>query len=187
MDTDRSENMPNVVLTGFMGTGKSTVGRLVATALGYEWVDTDAVITSRHGPIIEIFSNNGEEAFRDMERSLAAELAAQDGLVISTGGRMMLDEQTAAVLGAEARVFCLTAGVDEILRRVGAQEGPPRPLLGLDHPADRIAALMAEREAGYQSFEQVATDGKTIGQVAADVLQRLDRRGDDQRLQPAGE
>lgn len=157
-----------------MGTGKSTVGRLVATALGYEWVDTDAVIESRHGPITEIFSNNGEEAFRDIERSLAVELAAQDGLVISTGGRMMLDEQTAAVLGA-ARVFCLTASLDEILSRVVAQGGPPRPLLESSHPADRIAELMAEREAGYQSFEQVVTDGKSVEQVAADIAARVGR------------
>lgn len=164
-----------MVLTGFMGTGKSTVGRLVAAELGYEWVDTDAIIESRYGPIKQIFSSDGEEAFRDLERSLAAELAMRHGLVISTGGRMMLDEDTAAVLGAGARIFCLTAGVDEVLRRVVDQDGPARPLLGEGHPADRIAALMAEREAAYQSFEQVATDGKSTEEVAADIAARVSR------------
>ena len=108
----------NIVLTGFMATGKTTVGRLLADELDYQWVDTDSVIERRHGPIAEIFSNEGEEAFREMERDLAAELAEQEGLVISTGGGMMLDSATSAAF-SEARVFCLTARPDEIARRIG--------------------------------------------------------------------
>ena len=65
----------NVVLTGFMGTGKTTVGRLLAEDLGYEFVDTDELIERRHGPIAEIFASRGEEAFRQIERDVAAELA----------------------------------------------------------------------------------------------------------------
>jgi shikimate kinase len=163
----------NVVLTGFMGTGKSSVGRLVAIELGYEWVDTDSVVEARHGPILDIFSNSGEEAFRDMERSLAAELAGRDGLVVSTGGRMMLDEETAALLGAGARVFCLTATVGEIMRRVVDQDGPVRPLLAGTRPVERIEQLLAERESAYLRFEQVATDGRSAAEVAADIVARV--------------
>ncbi len=65
----------NIVLTGFMGTGKTTVGRLLAEQLGYEFVDTDVVIEERHGRIADLFRSIGEEAFRNIERELAAELA----------------------------------------------------------------------------------------------------------------
>src|SRR6187399_1176730 len=89
----------NIVLTGFMGTGKTTVGRLLAARLGYEFVDTDEAIVERHGEIADIFRTRGEEAFRQIERQLAAELASRERLVISTGGRMMLDPDNVAALG----------------------------------------------------------------------------------------
>ncbi len=81
----------NVVLTGFMATGKTTVGRLLAERLGYEFVDTDQLIEQRHGPIPAIFRESGEGEFRRLERSVADELAARRQLVISTGGRLLLD------------------------------------------------------------------------------------------------
>ncbi len=163
----------NIVLTGFMATGKTTVGRLLADELGYEWVDTDAVIEQRHGPITEIFRNNGEEAFREMERALAAELADRDGLVISTGGRMMLDPANASVLSG-ARVFCLAATPAEIERRLGRQRKRRRPLLAGDNAADRIRELLAERAAGYSRFEQVGTDGRSFREIVTDLLERLE-------------
>ena len=156
-----------------MATGKSTVGRMLAEALGYDWVDTDAEIEAEHGPIVEIFMANGEEAFRQMESDLASELANQEGLVISTGGGMMLDPATAASLGRSGRVFCLTAEPDEILHRVQRQAGPPRPLLSGDSPAARIAELLAERAEAYSVFEQVATDGRTFDEIVADLVTRL--------------
>ncbi len=163
----------SIVLTGFMGTGKSTIGRLLADRLQLEWVDTDALIESRHGLIPEIFAANGEEAFRDMERAIAVELADRTGLVISTGGRLMLDPHNAELLGRRSRVFCLIAGADEVLRRVSSQDGPPRPLLGEGRPLERIAALLDERQAGYAQFEQVRTDGRTQAEVADDIEQRV--------------
>ncbi|MGH9134897.1 MAG: shikimate kinase, partial [Ilumatobacteraceae bacterium] len=99
----------NIVLTGFMGTGKTTVGRLLAEQLGFEFVDTDQVIEQRHGAIAEVFRVMGEDAFRRIERELAAELADRERLVISTGGRMMLDPQNVASLSRNGRVFCLVA------------------------------------------------------------------------------
>ena len=162
----------NIVLTGFMATGKTTVGRLLADELGYEWVDTDSVIERRHGPIAEIFARDGEEAFRAMERELAVELAGQEGLVISTGGRMMLDPAVTEVF-VGARVFCLTAQPEEIARRIGRPGQPVRPLLEEQDPIARIAELLAEREAGYARFEQVKTGGRWFSAIVADLVERL--------------
>ena len=93
----------NVVLTGFMGTGKTTVGRLLADELGYEFVDTDELIEQRHGSIADLFATRGEEAFRELERDVAAELARRSGLVVSTGGRMMLDPANVRALSASGQ------------------------------------------------------------------------------------
>jgi shikimate kinase len=164
----------NIVLTGFMGTGKSEVGRMLAETLGLEWVDTDNLIESRHGLITQIFASSGEEAFRDMERAVAAELADRSGLVISTGGRLMLDPDNAALLGNRSRVFCLTAGVDEVLRRVLLQDGPVRPLLAHHNPVERIADLLRQRAAGYAEFEQVETDSRTLDEVVTEIARRLE-------------
>lgn len=164
---------PNVVLTGFMATGKSTIGRLLARALGYEWVDTDAVIEAKHGPIPEIFMAEGEQAFRQLERDLAAELAGRDGLVISTGGGMMLDPANRAVLGGSGRVFCLTAEPGEILSRVEGQDGPPRPLLSGGAPSARIEELLAERVEAYSHFEQVTTDRRPFDEIVGDLVARV--------------
>lgn len=150
----------NIILTGFMGTGKTTVGLLLAERLGFLFVDTDELIEARDGRAIPtIFAESGEAAFRAMERAVALELAGQEGLVISTGGRLMLDEVNAAELGRNGRIFCLTAAPEEILARLMAENRRERPLLNVDDPAERIASLLAEWQAGYGQFEQIMTDG----------------------------
>jgi shikimate kinase len=166
----------NVVLTGFMGTGKTTVGQMLADRLGYEFVDTDEMIERRHGAIEVIFRERGEDAFRRIEREVADELAGRDRLVISTGGRMMLDASIAETLGAGARVFCLVASPATIAARVLAGEAPARPLLAGPDPRSRIAELLAERAAGYSVFEQVPTDDRTAAEVAYDLLDVIRRR-----------
>ena len=107
-----------------------------------------------------------------MESEVAAELASKKRLVIATGGRLMLDAHNAALLGREARVFCLTAEPEELLRRV-RRGGAKRPLLDVPDPLDRITELLAQRREGYGQFEQVATDGLTPSQVAIELEQRL--------------
>src|SRR5262245_28128798 len=125
----------NIVLTGFMGTGKTTVGRLLAARLGYEFVDTDQVIVARHGEIADIFRIRGEDAFRSIEGALATELASRERLVISTGGRMMLDPDNVAALGRNGLIFCLVAAPDEIFERI-SNDAPAveRPLLAVADP-----------------------------------------------------
>ncbi len=160
---------PNIVLTGFMGTGTSTVGRLVAERLGRRHVDTDTLIEERHGPITQLFADHGEEHFRRLEREVAAELADKDGLVVSTGGRTMLDPANQATLGRTGLVVCLTASVDELVSRLRDEAGH-RPLLRDGDPAERIAALLAERAEGYGAFPPVDTDGRTPDAVADAVV-----------------
>ncbi|MFZ0546133.1 MAG: shikimate kinase [Candidatus Promineifilaceae bacterium] len=164
----------NVILTGFMGTGKTTVGLLLAERLGYGFVDTDGLIEERYGRSIpDIFAELGEDAFREMEGTVALELAGQGGLVISTGGRLMLDAVNAAELGRNGRVFCLTASPEEILMRISADGGAERPLLAGSDSAERIAGLLAERREGYGQFEQVVTDGKTADEVVSVIVTLL--------------
>lgn len=163
-----------VVLTGFMGTGKSTVGRVLAERLGREFVDTDAVIEERHGAIVSIFEQHGEDHFRDLERRLAVELAGRQGLVVATGGRFMLDESNREVLEPVARVFCLSATPPTILERLIADRSlVDRPLLSVPNPQHRIIDLLAERAPLYARFEQVDTDSRSSDDVAADIIARL--------------
>lgn len=158
-----AENRSNIVLTGFMGTGKSTVGRQLARRLGREFVDTDELIEARHGPIPAIFAEAGEARFRAIEREVAAELATRRDLVVSTGGRMMLDPANVATLGASGMVVCLRASVDELVERL--RDGD-RPLLAGHDPRARIEALLTERRDGYARFASVDTDGRTPDEVA---------------------
>ena len=160
-----------------MGTGKTTVGRLLANELGFAYVDTDEVIEARYGPIQEIFERGGEDEFRQLERIIARELASSAMFVIATGGRMMLDPENATALGSTGRVFCLVASPAEIARRL-AGDTTARPLLAGSDPRRQIEGLLAEREEGYSRFEQVATDGRTPGEIVDDLLQRLEQATD---------
>jgi shikimate kinase len=161
----------NIVLTGFMGTGKSTVGRLLAARLERRFVDTDSVIEERHGPIPRIFAEQGEEAFRQAEREVAAELARRSDLVVATGGRLMVDPENASVLGAASHVVCLGASVDEIVRRVSGGGAATRPLLADDDPRARITELLAERAPAYGRFTQVDTDGRTPDAIVDEIIE----------------
>ena len=165
---------PNVILTGFMATGKSTIGRLLAIKLDYKYVDTDELIVSRAGQSVDdIFQNQGEEAFRKMESSIAEELGRREGLVISTGGKLMLDEENAAALGKTGRVFCLVATPEEILYRVSNDKQVKRPLLESPNPMERIVELMRQRNSAYSRFPKLVTSGKTPEELTGELVDIL--------------
>ena len=166
-----SEAARNLVLTGFMGTGKTTVGRILADRLGYRFVDTDEVIESREGPISEIFEQHGEAAFRAMERAFARELAGRGGLVVATGGRMMLDPECADCLAPGAHVVCLTAAPETIIERIAGTSR--RPLLDVADPSARVRQLWARRAEASGRFEAVDTEGLGPEQVADAVMARF--------------
>jgi 3-dehydroquinate synthase len=156
-----------------MGTGKSTVGRLLAERLGYRFVDTDDLIVARDGrTIADIFKEEGEARFRQWERDVSLELADAEQTVIATGGRLMLDEENAAALMQNGRVFCLTAPPEEILARVQQDEGK-RPLLNMPDPIHRIEILLEQRREAYGRFPQINTFGQTPAQIARKIEEMM--------------
>jgi shikimate kinase len=169
--------LPNIILTGFMGTGKTTVGQLLAQRWQRPFLDTDALIVARNGrAIADIFAQDGEAAFRTWERTVALELAQREGLVIATGGRLMLDEINANALSASGLVFCLTAVPQTILARV--QDDNKRPLLDVPDPVAQIQRLLDERQDGYGRFPQIHTDGKTAAKVVEELVYAVESYGD---------
>lgn len=165
----------NIVLTGFMATGKTTVGRLLATHLKREFIDTDSLIEKRYGlSIPEIFSRFGETAFRKMERDIAEELGKRDNLVISTGGRLLLDPENVQELSANGQIFCLVASPELIFKRLQHDDGNNRPLLKVQDPYEKIVQLLQEREKGYQGFIAVSTDNKSPNEVVHALVQHFE-------------
>lgn len=171
----------NVILTGFMGTGKSSVGQEVARRLGREFVDMDALIEDREGLTIdEVFRQKGEAHFRRLEAALCRELAARPGrtegrteqdkgLVIATGGGALVPRANRDILDASGPVVCLTATTDEILRRLEAVAD--RPLLEVPDRRAEIEALLEERAEAYRDIPlQVDTTGAPLAQVVNQVL-----------------
>ena len=161
----------NIILTGFMGCGKSTVGKMLAKELKYDFVDTDQLIEKRCGlSIQEIFAAKGESAFRDMESNIANELSEKEGLIIATGGGMMLNPTNINALRANGLVFCLVATPEEILARVSGDNLAKRPLLDSAEPLERIKKLIQERENAYRQFMQIDTSGKNTQEVTEDLI-----------------
>lgn len=162
---------PNIILTGFMATGKTTIGKLLAKHLGYKFVDTDELIIQRAGmPVADIFRQKGEAVFRKMESELAKELSGKEGLVISTGGRMMLDPDNAAILNLKGQVFCLAATPEEIFDRISKDKHAKRPLLETSNPMQQVVELLKQREEGYGKFPQMRTSAKTPDEVTTNLV-----------------
>lgn len=160
----------SIVLTGFMGTGKTTVGRMLAARLNFELVDTDLLIERKAGKSVSaIFQQDGEASFRQWEKAISCQLAGKPALVIATGGRLMLDEENAARLGAGNHVFCLVAEPEDIISRLAAESGQ-RPLLAVDNPSERVRSLLAERALGYGQFPQIQTSGRSVDEIVEEVL-----------------
>lgn len=163
----------NVVITGFMGTGKSKVGREVARWLGREFLDMDTLIEQRVGKTIpEIFAQRGEGFFRRQERQLCQELANRRRLVIATGGGALIPAENRQALGAGGLLVCLTCDVGEILRRLAEVED--RPLLDVADRRERIETLLAERREAYSRIpHQIDTTGLTVEEVVGMVIELL--------------
>lgn len=164
----------NIVITGFMGTGKSKVGQEVARRLGREFVDMDPLIEQQVGLTIpEIFAQRGEGFFRQQERQLCQELAQKRGLVIATGGGALIPGENRQALGANGLLVCLNCEVEEILRRLAQVED--RPLLEVADRRERIESLLAERREAYNCIpHQINTTGLTVKEVAKRVVALLE-------------
>lgn len=163
----------NIILTGFMGVGKSTVGRLLAERLNRRFVDMDDVLVARFGkPIPAIFAEEGEEAFHVAEARLCQELADEANLVVSTGGGALVNEQSRQAFEATGTVVCLHAAEATILARVAATTD--RPLLPgeEDERRQRVHALLQQRRLAYGAIAyQVDTTSLAAVEVADQVIE----------------
>ncbi len=165
----------NIVLCGMMGVGKSSVGVRISELTGRRWYDTDVMITDRHGRISDIFEYYGEAHFRSLETEIARELAGRDGLVISTGGGMVLKSENAELLKRGGKIFFMRADYESLLLRVRADE--TRPLLkDMGKTAEKLKELLAERTPIYESVADaiVDTDGKSVDEVAREIVARME-------------
>ena len=165
--------MGAIVLTGFMGTGKSEVGRRLAKRLGRPFVYTDHLIEARAGKTVAaIFAEDGEPAFRLLERDAVTAAVEQKDAVIAVGGGAVLDASNVARLRDAGVVVCLTAEPETILRRVG--DLVKRPLLAGCDPRGVIERLLAARAPAYAAAADVIVDtsGRGVDDVVAEIRER---------------
>jgi shikimate kinase len=151
--------MRNIILVGFMGTGKTTVGKLIAEKTGMPLVDMDSLIVERAGKSInDIFAQEGEAYFRQLERELVQELAATSGNIISTGGGIVLNPDNIADFEKNGLVVCLLADAESVLDRV--RHDTARPLLAGDKEKN-IIHLLETRRPLYESItHKINTSGR---------------------------
>ncbi len=166
-----SHNLPNIVITGFMGTGKTTVGKEAALKLKREFYDLDQIIEERMKlSIPKIFEKYGEVFFRNWESKLVAEFALKSDSVIATGGGTLIFKNNYSILSKNGIIFCLTAQKEILIKRLENSFG--RPLLSGQIFSDRIESLLKEREGVYQKFShQIDTSYLSSPEVASRIIE----------------
>ncbi|HVV01403.1 MAG TPA: shikimate kinase [Verrucomicrobiae bacterium] len=167
---ESGRQLRNLSLIGFMGTGKSSVGQMAASALQFAFVDTDEMIETRTGTsVTEIFQRHGEPVFRDWESRIVRELAGRSGTVIATGGGLPAENGNLASLKSHSLVVCLWATPEKIYSRVKMQTH--RPLLHDPDPLAKIRALLAAREAYYKQADVLLnTEFRSAREVAQQIV-----------------
>lgn len=185
--TQESKSNPksksNLILVGFMATGKSQVGRILSEITGWPFVDADDEIVRRSGRSIRgIFDDDGEAAFRDLERLVVADLCAGGRRIIAAGGGAFIGAENRRLMLASGLVVCLSAAPETIHSRLGGGEGGGRPLLARgpagepsrDAQIELIKGLLTRRAAAYaQAHYCVETDSLTAHQVAERIQEKL--------------
>jgi shikimate kinase len=154
-----------------MGSGKSAIARELARLTGWQWADTDRLVTERAGaPITQIFANRGEEAFREMESDALRSLAQREEAIVATGGGIVIRAENRDLLRSLGTVIWLTASEDVLFERVSRTR--KRPLLECADPRAALRKLLAEREPFYAACADLKIDssGKTHARVAEAVL-----------------
>jgi shikimate kinase len=173
-------------LIGYRGTGKSTVARLVALALGWEWIDADVEIEWRAGKSIKtIFDDDGEPAFRDLESAILAELCRRDRAVLALGGGVVLREENRHAIKAAGPVVWLAASAETLAQRIAADATTVerRPNLTAQGGITEIITMLGTRDPLYRDCASlvVDTEGKTPAEVAGEILTWLNSQIGDVR------
>ncbi|MFV0415385.1 MAG: shikimate kinase [Chthoniobacterales bacterium] len=153
--------LPNIVLIGFMGSGKSSVGRKLADMTGHRFIDTDKLIVTRtRQPITSIFKYNGEEYFRNLETEELKKLADLTGIILATGGGVPLREENREILRQIGPVAWLDADPDEVFERVSRNK--KRPLLQTENPRRTFDELRQQRIEFYEKAADFRIDSSRI-------------------------
>lgn len=168
----------NIILVGFMGTGKTLVGREVARLLGWDFVDTDTEIEQRAGKSVpRVFADDGETSFRSLESKVLSEACSGKHRVVSAGGGAIVDSENRKLMLDRGAVVCLDAEPETIYARLTCDDMDgvsARPLLSAPDPLKRIQELKSERQDFYSAAHfTVTTDELTVEEVAQKVLRSL--------------
>lgn len=164
----------NIILVGPMGSGKSTIGNLIAKRLHRDFIDSDHYIEERTGvDIARIFDVEGEQGFRDRESKALIDLLAQNDRVIATGGGSVLREENQRLLKQKGYIIFLDTTVNQQMQRL--QRDKKRPLLQTENPRERLEALLAERRPIYLDLADltIKTDKRVARRLAADIINQL--------------
>jgi len=172
-DATPRDAVRRVLLIGFMASGKTTVGRLLAERLGWRFIDVDEEVVRRSGQTVpEIFREHGEAVFRALEARLAAEVRSAERAVIAPGGGWVTAPGALDDLPDGTFVVWLRVSAEEAVRRVGG--GADRPMLAGADPLDRARTLIAERESLYRRADLVLdVDDRTVGDIASEIAARI--------------
>lgn len=175
--TRRAPERRNIILVGFMGTGKSVVGRLLARRLGRDFMDSDEIVEAREAkPISRIFEEDGEPYFRQVELQVIAEIAGRDNMVIACGGGAVVNPVNLKTLQNAGWLVCLTATPETVLARAG--DVSDRPLLSKPDPMAEIRRMLEKRAPYYgQADFTVATDDLGEQEVVEQIEDILSREG----------
>ncbi|RJP61191.1 MAG: shikimate kinase [Candidatus Auribacter fodinae] len=162
--------MKNLVLFGFMGTGKTLISKKLSKLLPLSAVDMDALIEDKEKTSISsIFADKGEPYFRELERVMAQELSKKSGLLISTGGGVVLNPENIQNLSKTGVCVCLTASPETIYERV--RRHSHRPLLNTEDPLATIKTMLSARQSRYDAVPyHVATDAKSPELICEEII-----------------
>jgi len=166
--------MKNIYIVGFMGAGKTSVAKILADELKKEFIEMDAVIEERSGKAIsDIFADEGETCFRQLEKQLLNELSLRSDLVVSCGGGLICNEENLGLLKKSGTVVTLETSPATIYERV--KNHTHRPLLNVDNPLEAITDLLNKRQPYYEQADYiVSTDSLSIEEVAASVIKLIE-------------
>jgi shikimate kinase len=165
--------MKNIVLTGFMGTGKSEVSKKLSKILGWKVIDIDTEIEkSQNMKITEIFKQFGEPGFRDIETETIKKLSKNKNVIISTGGGAVLRQENIDALRENGVIICLTATPETILKRISNNND--RPLLQVEEPLKKIRELLEFRMPHYEKADIIIdTENKTPLEIAEEIIEKI--------------
>ncbi len=164
----------NIILTGMMGSGKTSVGLELAKILECDFFDLDEIIEKKYGKITQIFKDKGENYFREIETSELKNFKNNGAFVLSTGGGAVLKEENLEILKSLGEVFYLSADIQTIYDRV--KEQTQRPLLNTKDPKKTIEDILSSRLEKYEkSGEKIVTDNKNIEQIAREIYEKIMR------------